>query len=71
MNFIHVEVYDNPSEIREQGIAVARVAPPVAEWGLPSEPWTFVVDGQGDITAKYEGFVGADELEPAISAVLP
>ena len=71
MNFIHVEVYDNPSEIREQGIEVARIAPPVAEWGLPSEPWTFVVDGQGAITAKYEGFVGADELEPAISAVLP
>ena len=71
MNFIHVEVYDNPPEIREQGIAVARIAPSVTEWGLPSEPWTFVVDSQGIITAKYEGFVGAEELEPAISNVLP
>ena len=71
MNFIHIEVYDNPAEIREQGISAARTAPTLAEWGLPSEPWTFIVDGSGTVRAKYEGFVNADELEIAIAGVLP
>ena len=38
MNFIHVEVYDNPAQIREQGFSTAKIAPALAEWGLPSEP---------------------------------
>ena len=71
MNFIHVEIYDNPAEIRDQGISAARTAPAIAEWGLPSEPWTFIVDGEGIVRAKYEGFVDSDELEIAIAEVLP
>ena len=71
MNFIHVEVYDNPADIREQGLSAARTVPALAEWGLPSEPWTFVVDGDGIVRAKYEGFIDSDELEVAISEVLP
>ena len=70
MNFIHVEVYDNPAEIRERGISAARIAPALAEWGLPSEPWTFIVDGGGIVRAKYEGFVNADELEAALAGLL-
>ncbi len=69
MNFIHVEVYDNPAQIREQGFSAARIAPALAEWGLPSEPWTFIVD-DGVIRAKYEGFVTPDELQIAISTLL-
>ena len=71
MNFIHVEVYDNPAEIRAQGISAARTAPVLTEWGLPSEPWTFIVDGAGIVRAKYEGFVDSDELEIAMAEVLP
>ncbi|MXY20209.1 MAG: hypothetical protein F4Y49_02610 [Dehalococcoidia bacterium] len=71
MNFIHVEIYDNPAEIREKGISVARTAPTLTEWGLPSEPWTFVIDDAGIVRAKYEGFVDSDELEIAIAEVLP
>ena len=70
VNFIHVEVYDNPAEIRERGIDSARTAPALAEWGLPSEPWTFLVDGGGVVRAKYEGFVNAGELETAIAESL-
>ena len=71
MNFIHVEVYDNPAEIREQGLSAARPAPVLTEWGLPSEPWTFVMDDAGTVRAKYEGFVDSDELEIAMAEVLP
>ena len=70
-NFIHVEVYDNLEDIRERGLDAARPVPALAEWGLPSEPWTFVVDANGLIRAKYEGFVNAQELGAALESVLP
>ncbi len=70
VNFLHVEVYDNPPEIRESGIAAAKLSPTLAEWGLPTEPWTFVIDADGNVSAKYEGYVGSDELEEAISSTL-
>ncbi len=70
INFIHVEVYDNPPEIRESGISVAKLAPTLAEWGLPTEPWTFVIDAEGLVRAKYEGFVSSAELEEAITSTL-
>ena len=34
-------------------------------WNLPSEPWTFIVDGEGLVYAKFEGFATGDELEKA------
>jgi len=43
--------------------------PAVTEWGLPSEPYVFVVDREGKVTAKFEGIASADELEEAFSAV--
>ena len=70
INVLHVEVYDNPPEIRENGISVARLSPILAEWGLPTEPWTFVVDADGIVRAKYEGFVSSEELEEAIGSTL-
>ena len=69
-NFIHIEVYDNPHEI-EGDLRNAVVAPALAEWGLPSEPWTFIVDGDGLVQAKFEAFTTRDELEEALRAVLP
>lgn len=42
------------------------VVPAVEEWGLPSEPWVFVVDARGDVVAKYEGSVTGKELEPVL-----
>jgi len=39
------------------------------EWGLLSEPFIFVVDRTGTITASFEGIVGEDELRTALDAV--
>jgi hypothetical protein len=39
------------------------------KFGLISEPWIFVVDRTGKVTASFEGVVGADELAAAIKAV--
>lgn len=39
------------------------------DWGLLSEPWIFVVNREGVVTASFEGVVGTDELEAAVKAV--
>lgn len=67
-NFVHVEVYDNPHEIQGD-LSNARIAPAVTEWGLPSEPWTFVIDADGMVAAKFEGFTTSEELEEVLLAV--
>ncbi len=63
LTFIHVEVYTNLGQPDN-----LKVVPSVEEWGLPSEPWVFVVDGRGRVAAKYEGVVSADELRDALKA---
>ena len=68
-NFIHVEVFDNPHEI-EGDLSRAQTVPSVAEWGLPTEPWTFIVGGDGNVTAKFEAFATAEELEEGLAEVL-
>ena len=69
-SFIHVEVYDNPDEI-EGDLSRAITAAAVSEWSLPTEPWTFIVDAEGLVASKFEGFATRDELEEALRAVLP
>lgn len=39
------------------------------EWRLLSEPWIFIVDGSGVVTASFEGVASDAELEAAIGAV--
>lgn len=67
-NFVHVEVYDNPAEMQGD-ISKGRTSPILTEWNLPSEPWTFVVDGDGLVSAKFEGFATGAELEEALVGV--
>jgi len=63
VRFIHVEVY-------------ARNRPALGynrwmrQWGLQSEPWTFLVGRDGRIKGKFEGSVSARELEAAIRQFL-
>jgi len=40
-------------------------------WGLQTEPWVFVVDGAGKVTAKFEAAVAKDELRAAFGVVAP
>ena len=69
VNFIHVEVYDKPAEI-EGHLANAPLAQAMIDWALPTEPWTFVMDADGKVAAKFEAFATKDELEAALDAVL-
>jgi hypothetical protein len=60
--FTHQEIW--------QDFADKKVFPTVEEWRLITEPWIFVVDGQGIIRGKFEGLVTARELEIALQQVL-
>jgi hypothetical protein len=69
-NFIHVEVYDNPDEMLTN-VSNGRLSPVMDEWGLKTEPVTFVLGADGIVAGKFEGFVNEEELESALSEVLP
>ena len=68
-NFIHIEVFDNPLEIQGD-LARGRISPTVIEWGLPTDPWTFITDSEGLIHAKFEGYATMEELEDALAKAL-
>ena len=69
VNFIHVEVFDNPNDM-EGDISKGRISPVMIEWDLESEPFTFVIDSSGNLFSKFEGFATEDELNIAIADVL-
>ena len=60
--FTHQEIW--------QDFATKKVFSTIEEWRLESEPWIFIVDGQGMIRARLEGLVTARELETALQNVL-
>lgn len=63
MTFIHQEVYvdnDVSKGLRE----------PLKQFNLPTEPWLFVVDQSGKITARLEGSIGVSQFEEAVKTGL-
>ncbi|MFN2469569.1 MAG: hypothetical protein ABR583_00965 [Gaiellaceae bacterium] len=59
IRFIHVEVYKGNDPAR----GVNRW---MVEWGLPSEPWTFLVGRDGRIKGKFEGSLSVRELTESV-----
>lgn len=68
-NFIHVDLYDNPDEIQGD-LGRSRISPTVLEWRLPSAEWSFVIDRNRKIAARFESFATFDELDQALGRVL-
>ncbi len=63
VEFIHQEVYtDNDPN---KGLR-----PPLQRFGLPTEPWLFIVGKDGTITARLEGSFGLDAFEQALKTAL-
>ena len=63
MKFIHQEVWvdnDTTKGLRE----------PLRQFNLPTEPWLFVVDKTGKITARLEGSIGISQFEAAVKSGL-
>lgn len=68
-NYIHVEVFEDPHLLKGERSTGDRV-PAVDEWGLPTEPWTFIIDSQGLVQAKFEQFTTADVIEAKLLEIL-
>jgi hypothetical protein len=76
VNFIHVEPYrlelrDGATQPKLDPLGQPQTVPAVREWGLPTEPYVFVVDAHGKVSAKFEGEAYPEELRAALDAVLP
>lgn len=64
VTFIHIEPFENltdPENLVD--------SPFVAEWGLPNEPWTFLVDDEGIVRAALEGPFRTEELQEALCLI--
>ena len=67
VNWVHVEVYQGFNEA-DFAPDVDHLVPAVTEFGLPSEPWIFVMDEQGVVSARLEGVLAPGELEELLDA---
>ncbi len=74
LTFIHVEPYRLETvdgalqpELSEQNLPIPIDA--VNQWGLPTEPYVFVVDADGRVAAKFEGIASEEELRGAFDAL--
>ena len=65
VEFIHIEPWDLDAA-RNEGRRVP--SPEMAEWGLETEPWTFIVGADGRIAARFEGPVSMAEAVAAVRA---
>jgi hypothetical protein len=63
MTFIHQEVFKNNK--RDEGLR-----DPLQAFNLQSEPWLFVIDKNGKVTARLEGSFGVEAFEDAVKTGL-
>jgi hypothetical protein len=57
-DFIHIEVW--------QDFQLQKYRPANLEWKLPTEPYTFLMDGQGRVVGKIEAVFTEEELHNAL-----
>jgi hypothetical protein len=75
ITFINVEPYElefadgQLQPVTEGDPAQLKAVPAVREFGLLSEPYIFVVDGSGTITASFEAIFAEEEIEAALAAL--
>jgi hypothetical protein len=62
--WIHQEIY-NENDLNKGA------RPQVEAFGLPSEPWLYVIDGDGKVSTVIEGAFSIEELDRAVQKVSP
>jgi hypothetical protein len=62
MDFIHIEVWEDfqLKKYREANL----------EWKLPTEPYTFLMNGQGEVAGKIEAVFTEEELKSALDQLV-
>jgi hypothetical protein len=67
VNFVHVEVYtDLQSPDFRPSPEFLAPALGAEYWNLPTEPWVFVVDADGIVTARFEGTATTEDLRSSL-----
>jgi hypothetical protein len=61
--FIHMEIYNDNDPSKG-------VRPQVRAFDLPSEPWLFTINRQGDVSSVIEGAFGLEALTSAVKKVI-
>ncbi len=74
VTFIHVEPYElDVVDGHLRPVLDANNLPvpvtSVVQYGLPTEPYIFVVDSEGKVSAKFEGIAAPDEIRAALDAI--
>ena len=74
VNFVHVEPYrlamqDGQLQPELDARGQFQAVPAVEEWGLPTEPYLFVVNADGTLAAKFQGVASKEELTEALDQV--
>lgn len=61
---IHVEIWQNFKEVMQKGdSSLGILNDSVKKFGIETEPWTFLIDEDGMIIKRYQGFVEFSELQ--------
>lgn len=55
--FVHVEIFSDAGQT---------IAEPVEAWSLPTEPWLFTIDANGDVVDRIDGAMVDDELREVV-----
>ncbi len=64
-DFIHMEVWEDNDP------STKKIRPQLRAFGLPTEPWTFLIDRNGIVRDRIEGAISVSELEQAMNTILP
>jgi hypothetical protein len=67
IDFIHVEVF---ASLPNPAVNDWQLAPAMIAFGLATEPWLFLVDADGVVTFRVEGFFDAHEVEPHLGSLV-
>lgn len=75
VQFVNVEPYklrETPQGLQPDLDADGHLQPvqAVLDWGLPTEPYLFIVDAEGKVFASFEGILGEDEVRTALTDVV-
>ena len=65
-NFVHIEPYRLADARQGRLIPI----PEMAQWGLASEPYIFVLDAKGNVAAQFEGITAKDEVTAVLDRLL-
>jgi hypothetical protein len=70
-NFIHVEEFLPGKDLKPPAALAQNRSPGFKAWHLGTEPWVFVIDGQGIIRARFgPGAITAPQIEGALRPLL-